>query len=114
LILQPVALFLLPALRNSILLVANNSLQLTNEITVSSGSASIVTAVSTHRLPLVHAQDGASKQGSDDLIALPAAVLQHEREGCVSFIVFEFQQLLAYRRLGRSLCRSKSTQQHRA
>ena len=42
LILQPVALFLLPALRNSILLVASNSLQLTNEIIVSSGSASIV------------------------------------------------------------------------
>ena len=42
LILQPVALFLLPALRNSILLVASNSLHLTNEIIVSSGSASIV------------------------------------------------------------------------
>ena len=39
LILQPVALFLLPALRNSFLLVANNSRQLTNVITVSSGSA---------------------------------------------------------------------------
>ena len=42
LILQPVALFLLPALRNSFLLVANNSRQLTNVITVSSGSAMIL------------------------------------------------------------------------
>ena len=42
LILQPVALFLLPALRNSFLLVVNNSRQLTNVITVSSGSARIL------------------------------------------------------------------------
>jgi hypothetical protein len=66
------------------------------------------TAVSTHCLPLVHAQDGAFKERSDDLIAL-AAVPEHECEGRVPFIVVEFQQLLAYRGLGRSLRRSKST-----
>jgi hypothetical protein len=42
LILQPVALLLLPALCNSILLVANNLRQLTNMIMVSFGSASTV------------------------------------------------------------------------
>jgi len=30
-------------------------------------------AVSTHRLPFVHAQGGAFKQSSEDLIALPVA-----------------------------------------
>ena len=54
-------------------------------------------------------RDRAFKKRSDDLIAL-AAVPKHECEGRVPFIVVEFQQLLAYRGLGRSLCRSKSTQ----
>ena len=49
----------------------------------------------------VHAQDGAFKKRSDDLIAL-AAVPKHEGEGRVPFIVVEFQQLLAYRGLAEA------------
>ena len=49
------------------------------------------TSVFTQRLPLVHSQDGAIKQRSDDLITLPVAIPQHECEGCVPFIFIEFR-----------------------
>ena len=47
-------------------------------------------AVSTHGFPFVHAQDGAFKQHSDHLIALPVAIPQHGREGSIAFIIIEF------------------------
>src|SRR4030088_1033238 len=70
-------------------------------------------AVSAQRLPVVHSQEGAFKQRSDDLIALPVALPQHECEGCVPSIFTEFQKFLAHLILSRSMCSTKSTQHRR-
>jgi hypothetical protein len=69
--------------------------------------------VSTHRLPLVHTQDGAIKERPDNLITLPTAVPKYERERRVTFIVIQFQQSLTHFALSKTLCHPESPQQHR-
>jgi hypothetical protein len=67
-------------------------------------------SVSAQRLPLVHTQDGAIKERPDNLVTLPIAVPQYERERRVTFIVIQFQQSLAHFALGKTLSNPKSPQ----
>jgi hypothetical protein len=65
LIRQPTALLLLPALRNSLLLVANSSRQVSDVMVVSSGfikdANRVVVSVFAERFPLIHTQDGSGE-----------------------------------------------------